>query len=171
VEERFGKIDVLINAFGVTHDRSLAFMSDEEWNSVISINLNGLYYFTRAAIIGMIKRRSGSIINFSSVSGISGMPGQTNYAASKAAIIGFSKSLAKEVSPRGVRVNVIAPGFIETAMTDGLLPEYVEKMRKNIPLGRIGKVEDLLGIARLLASDESSYITGQVFVVDGGMAI
>jgi len=171
IEERFGKIDVLVNVFGITNDKSLVFMQDDEWNSVIEINLNGLYYFTRAVITGMVKQRCGSIINFSSVSGLTGMSGQANYSASKAAMIGFSKSLAKEVSSRGVRVNVIAPGFIESPMVDKLPEDYLVKMKKNIPVGRIGKVEDLVGITRLLACDDSSYITGQVFVVDGGMTM
>jgi 3-oxoacyl-[acyl-carrier protein] reductase len=171
IQNKYEKIDVLINVFGLTSDKMLPFMKDEDWDSVMDTNLGGVFNFTRAAITEMLKRRAGSIINFSSVSGIVGIPGQTNYSASKAAIIGFSKALAKEASPRGVRVNVIAPGFIKTTMTSKLSEDYVSEVKKKILMGRMGEVGELVGITRYLMSEESSYVTGQVFIIDGGAAL
>lgn len=165
------RIDTLINAFGITEDRPLVLMAEDEWHKVIDTNLNGIFNFCRCVVFSMLKQKSGTILNISSVTGIHGMAGQTNYAASKAGIIGFSKSLAKEVAPKNVRVNVLAPGFIETAMTDKLTEEYRERMRTLVPLQRLGTIEDLVGLTKLLISEESSYITGQVFTVDGGLYI
>jgi 3-oxoacyl-[acyl-carrier protein] reductase len=171
LQQENDRIDVLINAFGITRDKPFVMMQDEDWHQVIDINLNGVYNTTRSIIFSMMKRKSGNIINLSSVSGLHGLPGQTNYSATKAAIIGFSKSLAKEVAQKGIRVNVLAPGFIESSMTAALPEKYLEAMVKNIPLGRIGNVNDLIGLTKYLISEESSYITGQVFPIDGGMFI
>lgn len=165
----FGRIDVLVNNAGVTKDNLLMRMKEDEFKSVIDINLIGTFNVTKNVIPYMTKARSGRIINISSVVGISGNAGQTNYAASKAGIIGFTKSLAKEVASRNILVNAVAPGFIETDMTDALKEETKEDIKKGIPLKRIGKVEDVANVVNFLASEESSYITGQVINVDGGM--
>ena len=165
----FGKIDVLVNNAGVTKDNLLMRMKEDEFKSVIDINLIGTFNVTKNVIPYMTRARSGRIINISSIVGISGNAGQTNYAASKAGIIGFTKSLAKEVASRNILVNAVAPGFIETDMTDALKEEIKEDIKKGIPLKRIGKVEDVANVVNFLASEESSYITGQVINVDGGM--
>lgn len=169
--EKFGKIDVLVNNAGITKDMLLARMTEEDFTSVIDVNLVGTFNVTKNVISYMMKARSGRIINISSVVGVSGNAGQSNYSASKAGIIGFTKSLAKEVSSRNILVNAVAPGFIESDMTNVLKDEVKEEIAKNIPLKRIGKPEDVSNVVKFLASDDSSYITGQVINVDGGMLI
>ena len=166
-----GRIDVLVNNAGITRDGLLIQMSDDDFDDVLNVNLKGCFYMSRAVSKGMLKQRSGKIINISSVIGITGNAGQTNYAASKAGVIGFSKSLARELASRKINVNVIAPGMIETDMT-GVLSEAVkERMIGAIPFREIGKAEDIANAAAFLASEESRYITGQVICVDGGMVI
>lgn len=165
----YGKIDVLVNNAGITKDTLLMRMKKEEFESVIDVNLGGTFNVTKNVISHMIKARSGRIINISSVVGVSGNAGQTNYSASKAGIIGFTKSLAKEVASRGVLVNAVAPGFIETQMTDVLKDEIKEEIAKSIPLKRMGTAQDVANVVKFLASDDSSYITGQVINIDGGM--
>ena len=169
VINEFGKIDVLVNNAGITRDTLFLRMKEEEYKSVIDVNLIGTFNITRNVIPFMIKNKYGKIINISSVVGISGNAGQTNYSASKAGIIGFTKSLAKEVGSRNILVNAIAPGFIETSMTDGLKDEVKEEISKQIPLKRMGKIEDVARVVKFLADEDSSYITGQVIHVDGGM--
>ena len=169
--EAAGDIDILVNNAGLTRDGLIARMSDEDWRTVIDTNLGGAFATCRAAARGMMKRRSGSIINLTSVVGLHGNPGQTNYAASKAGLIGLTKALARELATRGVRVNAIAPGYIETALT-GVLPEAVrEAILGNTPLGRLGTPEDVAGAVRFLCSDEASFITGEVLLVDGGLGM
>lgn len=167
--KEYGKIDVLVNNAGITKDTLLVRMKKEEFEDVIDVNLIGTFNITKNVIPYMIKQRKGRIINISSVVGISGNAGQTNYSASKAGIIGFTKSLAKEVGSRNILVNAVAPGFIETQMTDILKDEVKEEISKRIPLKRMGTVEDVANVVKFLASEESSYITGQVISVDGGM--
>ncbi len=164
-----GKLDVLVNNAGITQDNLFIRMKEEEWNSVIDTNLNSLYYICQPVIKAMSKQRSGSIINMSSVVGLHGNPAQTNYCATKAGMIGFSKALAKEYGRRGIRVNCIAPGFISTEMTDQLNEETQNKYKENIPLGDFGSVEGIAKAALFLASEDSDYITGQVIQVDGGL--
>lgn len=165
----FGKIDVLVNNAGITKDMLLMRMKKEDFESVIDVNLVGTFNITKNVIPFMMKQRSGRIINISSVVGISGNAGQTNYSASKAGIIGFTKSLAKEVGSRNILVNAVAPGFIQTQMTDVLKDEVKEEIAKQIPLKRMGTTQDVANVVKFLASEESSYITGQVLQVDGGM--
>ncbi len=165
----FGKIDVLVNNAGITKDALLMRMKKEDFEDVINVNLVGTFNVTKNVIPYMIKQRSGRIINISSVVGVSGNAGQTNYSASKAGIIGFTKSLAKEVASRNILVNAVAPGFIETQMTDVLKQEVKEEIAKNIPLRRMGTPEDVANVVKFLAGEQSSYITGQIINVDGGM--
>ena len=167
--KEYGKIDVLVNNAGITKDALLVRMKKEEFEDVIDVNLIGTFNITKNVIPYMIKQRKGRIINISSVVGISGNAGQTNYSASKAGIIGFTKSLAKEVGSRNILVNAVAPGFIETQMTDVLKDEVKEEISKKIPLKRMGTVEDVANVVKFLTSEDSSYITGQVIQVDGGM--
>jgi len=167
----FGGLDILVNNAGITRDKALMMMTREEWLEVIDTNLNGLFNVTRSAIVTFLKQKSGNIVNITSVSGIIGLARQTNYASSKAGIIGFTRSLAREVAAYGIRVNAVAPGFIETDMLSGLKEELKSKMIENIPLARLGKVEDVSRAVRFLLSEAASYITGQVVVVDGGLAI
>lgn len=167
--KEYGKIDVLVNNAGITKDTLLVRMKKEEFEDVIDVNLIGTFNITKNVIPYMIKQRKGRIINISSVVGISGNAGQTNYSASKAGIIGFTKSLAKEVGSRNILVNAVAPGFIETQMTDILKDEVKEEISKKIPLKRMGTVEDVANVVKFLTSEDSSYITGQVIQVDGGM--
>ncbi|MFQ5863557.1 MAG: 3-oxoacyl-[acyl-carrier-protein] reductase [Candidatus Brocadiales bacterium] len=169
--KNLGKIDILVNNAGITRDKILMMMSEEDWRSVIDTNLNGVFNCTKAAVVPMMKQKSGSIINITSVSGLVGMAGQTNYSSSKAGIVGFTKALAKEVARRGVRVNAVAPGFIETEMIQALDQKYLDEMVKFVPLGRVGKAEEVARVVAFLASDEASYITGHVINVDGGMAM
>ena len=166
---KFGRIDVLVNNAGMTKDMLLMRMKKEDFEQVIDVNLVGTFNMTQNVINYMLKSRSGRIINISSVVGISGNAGQTNYSASKAGIIGFTKSLAKEVASRNILVNAVAPGFIQTNMTDVLKEEVKEEIAKTIPLKRIGKPEDVANVVKFLASEDSSYITGQVINIDGGM--
>lgn len=169
IVDEFGKIDVLVNNAGITKDMLLMRMKKEDFEQVIDTNLVGTFNVTKNVIPYMMKQRSGRIINISSVVGVSGNAGQTNYAASKAGIIGFTKSLAKEVASRNILVNAVAPGFIETSMTDVLKDEIKEEIAKSIPLKRMGNAEDVAKVVKFLASEDSSYITGQVINVDGGM--
>lgn len=167
--EKFNHIDILVNNAGITKDMLLMRMKKEDFESVIDVNLVGTFNITKNVIPYMMKNRSGRIINVSSVVGISGNAGQTNYSASKAGIIGFTKSLAKEVGSRNILVNAIAPGFIETQMTDILKEEVKKEISKNIPLKRMGTVQDVANVVKFLTSEDSSYITGQVINIDGGM--
>ncbi|MDP1608115.1 MAG: 3-oxoacyl-ACP reductase FabG [Chlamydiales bacterium] len=167
----WGKVDILVNNAGITRDNLLMKMSEEDWDEVLNVNLKSVYNTCHALVRSMMKARSGSIINVSSVIGLTGNAGQVNYAASKSGMIGFTKSLAKELASRSVRANCIAPGYIQTHMTD-VLPEQVkEKVLAEIPLGRIGSPQDIAHAALYLASDLSSYVTGQVLAVDGGMVM
>ena len=167
--EEYGKIDVLVNNAGITKDTLLMRMKKEDFEDVIDTNLVGTFNVTKNVITHMLKARSGRIINISSVVGVAGNAGQTNYSASKAGIIGFTKSLAKEVASRGILVNAVAPGFIETGMTDVLKEDIKEEIAKSIPLKRIGTTQDVANLVKFLAGEDSSYITGQVTNVDGGM--
>ena len=169
VIERFGSIDVVVNNAGITRDNLLMRMSEEDWDAVMQTNLKSIFNLTKAVQRTMLKQRSGSIINLSSVVGVKGNAGQSNYAASKAGIIGFSKSIALELGSRNIRCNAIAPGFIETEMTEKLDEKVVQDWRNAIPLKRGGSPEDVAQLALFLASDMSAYITGQVINVDGGM--
>jgi 3-oxoacyl-[acyl-carrier protein] reductase len=167
--EHFGKVDILINNAGITRDGLLLRMKEADWDAVLATNLKGVFLCTKAVSKGMLKQRSGVIVNISSVVGISGNAGQANYAAAKAGIIGLSKSTAKEFASRGIRVNVVAPGYICTDMTE-TLPEGVQnEILQGIPLGRLGKPEDIAKVVRFLVSPEAAYITGQTLCVDGGM--
>ena len=166
---KFGKIDVLVNNAGITKDMLIARMKEEDFIHVLDVNLVGTFNVTKNVVAYMMKERNGRIINISSVVGISGNAGQANYSASKAGIIGFTKSLAKELSSRNILVNAIAPGFIESDMTNVLKDNVKEEITKNIPLKRVGKPEDVANVVKFLASSDSSYITGQVINVDGGM--
>ena len=167
--KEFGKIDVLVNNAGITKDMLLMRMKKEDFEQVIDTNLVGTFNVTKNVVPYMMKARSGRIINISSIVGISGNAGQTNYSASKAGIIGFTKSLAKEIASRNILVNSVAPGFIETNMTDVLKDDVKQEIAKNIPLKRMGTAQDVANVVKFLASDDSSYITGQVINVDGGM--
>lgn len=167
----FEKIDVLVNNAGITKDMLLARMKEEDFKQVIDVNLIGTFNMTKNAISYMMKARQGRIINISSVVGVVGNAGQTNYSASKAGIIGFTKSLAKEVASRNILVNAVAPGFIETSMTDVLKEDVKQEIAKNIPLKRMGSAQDVANVVKFLASEDSSYITGQVINIDGGMVM
>ncbi|MGD1863941.1 MAG: 3-oxoacyl-[acyl-carrier-protein] reductase [Phormidesmis sp.] len=168
--EKFGRIDVLVNNAGITRDTLLLRMKPEAWQAVIDLNLTGVFLCTRAVSKIMLKQRSGRIINISSVAGLMGNPGQANYSAAKAGVIGFTKTIAKELAPRGVTANAVAPGFIATDMTDDL--KNTEEILKFIPLARYGKPEEVAGLIRFLAADPAAaYITGQVMNVDGGMVM
>lgn len=169
IVEKYGQVDVVVNNAGVTRDNLLMRMKEEDWDAVIVTNLKSVFNLTKAVQRTMLKQRSGSIINISSVVGVQGNAGQSNYAASKAGIIGFSKSIAKELGSRNIRCNAIAPGFIETEMTDALDEKVVEDWRKSIPLKRGGTPEDVANAAVFLASDLSAYVTGQTISVCGGM--
>jgi 3-oxoacyl-[acyl-carrier protein] reductase len=166
-----GEVDVLVNNAGVTRDGLLVRMPDEDWRNVLDTNLGGTFNTCRAASRGMMKRRSGAIVNISSVVGVHGNPGQTNYAASKAGIIGFTKALARELGSRGVRANVVAPGYISTRLTNELSEELRQTMLANTPLGRFGESQDIAGAVRFLCSDAAAFVTGEVLLVDGGLGM
>ncbi len=170
-KESFGRLDILVNNAGITRDRSLMAMSREDWSEVIDTDLTGVYNTTRAAIVTFLKQKSGAIVNISSVSGVRPQPGQTNYAAAKAGVIGFTRSLAREAAPFGVRVNAVAPGFIESDMTAQMTVANREKARLQVPLGRFGDPEDVAQAVLFLVSDAASYITGQVVQIDGGLGM
>jgi 3-oxoacyl-[acyl-carrier protein] reductase len=166
-----GDVDILVNNAGLTRDGVLARMSDDDWRAVIETNLSSVFYTCRAVTRGMMKRRGGAIVNISSIVGVHGNWGQSNYAASKAGIIGFTKSLAQELGSRGVRANVVAPGYIQTQLTDVIPAEAREKMLGLTPLGRLGEPQDVAGAVRFLCSDAASFITGEVLLVDGGLGM
>lgn len=170
-EEALGGVDILINNAGITRDNLAMRLSDEDWQAVLDVNLTAPFRLARALLRGMMKRRSGRIIGITSIVGATGNAGQSNYAAAKAGMTGMSKSLAAEVASRGVTVNCIAPGFIETAMTDALADQQKDAMLKNIPMGRFGAASDVAAAAVFLASDEAGYVTGATLHVNGGMAM
>jgi 3-oxoacyl-[acyl-carrier protein] reductase len=169
--EEAGDLDILVNNAGLTRDTLLVRMSDEDWRAVIDTNLGGVFNTCRAVVRGMIRRRSGSIVNVASIVGLRGNPGQTNYSASKAGIIGFTKSLARELGSRGVRANVVAPGYVATRLTEVIGVDLKRQMLQATPLGRFGDPEDVAAAVRFLCSDEASFITGEVLLVDGGLAM
>jgi 3-oxoacyl-[acyl-carrier protein] reductase len=169
--EQAGEIDILVNNAGLTRDGLLARMSDDDWQTVIDTNLSSVFYSCRAVARPMMKKRAGAIVNVSSIVGIHGNWGQTNYAASKAGIIGFTKSLARELGSRGVRANVVAPGYVQTRLTEVLPDEAKQAMLSATPLGRLGEPDDVAGAVRFLCSDEASFITGEVLLVDGGLGM
>ena len=169
--EEAGDLDILVNNAGLTRDGLLARMSDDDWRTVIETNLSSVFYTCRAVCRPMMKKRAGSIVNVSSIVGVHGNWGQTNYAASKAGIIGFTKSLARELGSRNVRANVVAPGYVKTQLTEVLPEEATVAMLQNTPLGRLGEPADVAGAVRFLCSDEASFITGEVVLVDGGLGM
>ena len=171
VESELGEVDVLVNNAGITRDTLIARMSDEEWEEVIETNLRGTFNTCRAVARKMLRRRSGAIVNMTSVVGLHGNPGQANYAASKAGIIGLTKALARELGSRGVRVNAVAPGYIATELTDVLSEEIRGAILGNTPMGRLGSPEDVAAAVRFLCSDEAAFITGDVLLVDGGLGM
>jgi 3-oxoacyl-[acyl-carrier protein] reductase len=169
--EQAGDLDILVNNAGLTRDGLLARMPDEDWRDVIDTNLSSVFYTCRAAARPMMKRRGGAIVNISSVVGLHGNPGQTNYAASKAGIIGLTKALARELGSRGVRANVVAPGYIASRLTDEISEEMRTLMLQNTPLGRFGDPDNVAGAVRFLCSDDAAFITGEVLLVDGGLGM
>lgn len=171
VEEKFPSIDILVNNAGITKDTLFMRMKEEDWDRVMDVNLKGTFNCTKAVTKKMMKQKSGSIVNMASVVGITGNAGQANYAASKAGIIGFTKSVAKELASRGINVNAVAPGFIQTDMTDVLSDKIIEELIKQIPKKELGKPEDVANLVAFLCSDQAKYITGQVINVDGGMVM
>jgi 3-oxoacyl-[acyl-carrier protein] reductase len=171
VEAAFGSLDILVNNAGFTRDMLALRMGDADWNAVLEVDLNAPFRLARAALRGMMKRRAGRIVSIASIVGVTGNAGQANYAAAKAGLIGLSKSLAQEVAPRGVTVNVVAPGFVKTAMTDALNEAQKGKLMERIPLARMGAPEDVAAAVAYLASDEAAWVTGQTLHVNGGMAM
>jgi 3-oxoacyl-[acyl-carrier protein] reductase len=164
-----GRLDILVNNAGITRDNLLVRMSPEDWDAVVDLNLRGAFLVTKAAMRPMMKQRSGRIVNVSSVAGVAGNSGQANYASAKAGLIGFTKTVAREMATRNITCNAVAPGFVDTDLTHALLKQMEETILKQIPLGRFGTVEDVANAIAFLVSDEAAYITGQVLVVDGGM--
>ncbi len=171
VKSELGSVDYLVNNAGITRDKLIMMMTQEDWDAVIDTNLKGVFNVTRHAVSVMVRQRRGAILNIASISGVVGMAGQTNYSASKAGLIGFTKALAKEVGRRSITVNALALGLIETDMTAGLPEEYKQKMIEQIPLGRYGTVEEVARVSAFLLSDDARYITGQVIQADGGLAM
>ena len=170
-EKAVGQVDILVNNAGITHDNLFMRMKDEEWDDVIAVNLSSVFVLTRGVVRGMIRRRYGRIVNIASISGVLGNPGQGNYAASKAGLVGMTKSLAREVANRGITANCIAPGFISTPMTDALTPKQVEAIAGAIPAAKFGKPEEVAAAVVFLGSDEASYVTGETIHVNGGMVM
>jgi 3-oxoacyl-[acyl-carrier protein] reductase len=169
--DTYGQIDILVNNAGITRDKLIMTMKDEDWDLVLKTNLSSVYNCSKAVVRPMMKKRYGRIVNITSVVGLAGQAGQTNYAASKAGIIGFTKSLAKEVGSRNITVNAVAPGFVLTALTEVLSDERTQSIIDNTPLGRLGTIEDVASAVLFLASDEAAFITGQVLTVDGGLVM
>ncbi len=170
-EELLGQVDIVVNNAGITHDNLFIRMKDEEWDDVIAVNLSSVFILTRGILRGMMRRRYGRIVNIASISGVLGNPGQGNYAASKAGLVGMTKSLAREVASRGITANCISPGFIATAMTDALTPKQTEAIAAAIPTQTFGKPEDIAAAAVFFASDEAAYVTGETMHVNGGMVM
>ena len=171
VKEEWGRVDILVNNAGITKDTLLLRMSEDDWDAVLDTNLKGAFLCTRAAAKLMLKQKSGRIVNITSINGQVGSPGQANYSASKAGMIGLTKTVAKELASRGITVNAVAPGFIETQMTDFAQGDVRDEIVKRVPLGRLGSIEDVGAAVAFLASDAASYITGQVLTVDGGLTV
>lgn len=171
VGNRYGRLDILVNNAGIIRDGLLVRMKEEDWQEVLDTNLKGVFYCTRAAARLMIRQHRGRIINLASVVGLMGNAGQANYASAKAGIIGFTRAVARELAPRGITVNAVAPGFIETDMTAGLSPRAKERLLEAIPMGRLGRPEEVAGVVVFLASEAANYITGQTIAVDGGMVM
>ena len=171
IEKNLGEIAILVNNAGITRDNLLVRLRDQDWDDVLGVNLKGAFNTIRAVAKGMMRRRAGSILNVTSVVGITGNAGQANYSAAKAGLIGLTKSVARELAPRGIRCNAIAPGYIETDMTAGLNEEQTRGIREKVALGRLGQPEDVAAVARFLVGPGAGYITGQVLVVDGGMVL
>jgi 3-oxoacyl-[acyl-carrier protein] reductase len=169
--ESFGRIDILVNNAGITRDKSFMLMRPEDWRNVLDVNLTGAFNYASAVIMKMFRQKSGNIINISSYSGVFGAAGQANYSASKAGLIGFTKALAKELASYNIRVNAVAPGFIETEMIETLTGKFRQEMLKTVPLKRFGKAEEVAGAVSFLLSEEAEYITGQVIRIDGGLGI
>ncbi len=170
-KEAFGRLDILINNAGIVRDKALMLMSDEEWIEVVNTNLDGMFYAARACIVTFLKQRSGDIINISSVSGITGLPRQVNYSATKGGMNAFTKALAKEVSLYGIRVNAVAPGLIRTTITDDMDEKRKQEILKTIPLGRMGEAEEVANCVKFLLSPSAAYVTGQIIAVDGGLTM
>jgi len=171
VKSQLGRLDIIVNNAGILRDKALMLMEEQDWEDVIATNLSGAFNLIRAAIVTFMKQKSGNIINITSVAGIKGMPRQVNYSASKAGMIGLTKALAKEVGPYNIRVNAIAPGYIDTDMVQGLKEDYKNQLIKAIPLGRFGQGAEVAKVASFLASEDAKYITGQVITIDGGLAM
>jgi 3-oxoacyl-[acyl-carrier protein] reductase len=170
-EKAVGQVDILVNNAGITHDNLFMRMKDEEWDDVINVNLNSVFVLTRGILRGMMRRRYGRIVNIASISGVFGNPGQANYAASKAGLVGMTKSLAREVASRGITANAIAPGFISTPMTDALTPKQVEMIAAAIPAQKFGTPDDIAAAVVFLASQDSGYVTGETMHINGGMVM
>jgi len=171
IEDQFGPIEVLVNNAGITRDGLLLRMGPDDWDDVIETNLTSVYLCTKRALRSMVRARWGRIVSVSSIAGVAGNPGQANYAASKAGIIGFSKSIAREIGSRNITVNVVAPGFIETDMTEGLGPDIAREVSERVAVGRLGRPDEVAAAVGYLASDDAAYITGQTIVIDGGLAL